>query len=822
MPLDKASIRESAALRSSQGKWDKALEDYRTLSKLEPKDLRLRLKIGECLGKLGKKSEAIDAYKEVAARYARDGFLLQAIAVNKLILAIDPSQEYVQKELARLYAKKGLIVDESLLQKEVKDIKRRKMKELPRIPLFSELTESEFVSVIQKMKPRRYPPDSVIVLEGGEGDSIFIITEGEVDVYKKDRKGKQVWLNVLREGDFFGEFGFFSESRRKATVKAKTEVEVQELSKDDLEDIARTYPRVSKVLVEFYKARVLDSILALSPLFRFLSPQQRDFLLDKFELKVVPKGEVIIREGEIGDSLYIIKSGEVEVSRSDEKAGKVVLAHLREGDFFGEVSVITGKPRTATVQTIRPTRLMRLSKKDFDDAAAEAPGVLRSARWYSFVRQYKTLMALLAWRVSPFLGSLLKGAWGLLPASVKGRSAKKALVIEDDAGKRGVLEKYLTSRGYEVTTAESGEQGVKEASRAQPDVILLDPLLPRAEGMEALRRLESAPGVKKPPIVLMDKGSLTDALSPPEPAAGEEEDLLKNIFLPGSVLEDLDSLTAEEEVELVPIEDVGGREGNLKELSFPRLLHSLHRDHFTGTADIRAAQGEKRIHFLEGHPVFVEFGSFSENLGDLLLRKGEISQETYLKSVEEMARTGKKQGEVLVEMGVLTPEGLQRALEDQVAEKLFNCFPLTEGTYRIKEGKEHLTHIFLKKVNTDQVIMEGIKRSFIPERLRDELEPMRNHTIAMADDFTERLSYFGRSLREGEIGDLVPLLSQGITLDEVVARSPLDMERTLQILCAFIATEMLITRPPSEEKEFRVPSVEVHDLYENWEKWKLL
>ncbi len=825
------ALRESAAQHFSQGKWKKALEEFTALRRAYPKDLRIPLKIAEVLVKLDKKSEAVDLYRDVATRYAKGGFLLQAIAVNKLILTLDPSQEYVQKELARLYAKKGLIVDESLLRKEMKDFKKRRMGEMPRIPLFSDLTEPEFLALIQRMTPRRYPPGGVIVHEGEEGDSLFVITEGEVDVYKKDKKGKQVWLNSLGEGDFFGEFAFFAETRRRTTVRAKTEAEVQEVSRADLDEIVKGHPRVSTVLVEFYKARVLDTILAMSPLFRSLTPGQRDALLDRFELMIAPEGEVIIREGEVGDTLYIIKSGEVEVSKRGETGERIVLARLKEGDFFGEVALITGKPRTATVTALRPTRLMRLSKADFDAAASEAPSLLRSARWFAILREIKTLGTLVGRKIAPLLRSLASAVLDALRRLAPRGPAKKVLVIEDDTEKRKSLEEYLSSKGYDVTSTESGAEGVEEASRTRPDVILLDPLLPRADGLEALKKLESAPGEKKPPIVLMDKESLAAALpSPdhapaPEPGGRDKEDLLADIFLPGSVLEDLGSLTEEDDVELIPLEGAGGVEKNLKEAPFPRLLQAIRRDRITGTVDITAGSLKKRIHVLEGAPVFVEFGSLAENLGDLLLRKGRISQETYLDSVEKMTATGKKQGEVLVEMGALTPEGLQEALEEQVVEKLFNCFTLADGSYRISEGKEHLTEIFLKKVNTDQVILEGITRGYTLERLSEELEPVRRVPFVLSEDASERLSRFGASLRESEAGAVMPLLAEGRTLDEIIVRSPLDLKRTLEILYALLAAEVVVPGPPPSGPDRKEPppaSPEIQDLYDNWEKWKLL
>ncbi len=113
-----------------------------------------------------------------------------------------------------------------------------------------------------------------------------------------------------------------------------------------------------------------------SPLFEVLSDQERAALIKEMELEQHEEGSVILSEGDPGDSMYVISSGEVKVyTRGTGKSGTVYLAKLGEGDFFGEVSVLTGKPRTATITESQPTELLRLDKEKLDNALAKHPGV---------------------------------------------------------------------------------------------------------------------------------------------------------------------------------------------------------------------------------------------------------------------------------------------------------------------------------------------------------------------------------------------------------------------------------------------------------------
>ena len=73
--------------------------------------------------------------------------------------------------------------------------------------------------------------------------------------------------------------------------------------------------------------------------------------------------------------MYVIASGEVKVFTQGTGGKTVYLAKLGEGEFFGEVSVLTGKPRTATITAALPTELLRLDKSKLDTALSKYPGI---------------------------------------------------------------------------------------------------------------------------------------------------------------------------------------------------------------------------------------------------------------------------------------------------------------------------------------------------------------------------------------------------------------------------------------------------------------
>ncbi len=360
------------------GKYERELKDLEQKAAQDPKNRHLQVRRGDLLEKMGKRVEAIATYQAVAQEYAKDGMLIQAIALDKLILRLDPGRSKTHDQIAELYAQWGKAAEETPPAMPMESPSpASKPGALPPIPLFSDLQKEELSRVLEKIQARRFSQGKTICREGDPGNSIYIISRGGVAISRSPSGKEKAVLNELHEGDFFGEFGFFSNARRQATVETLTETEVLEITQGDMAKIIQEFPSVSRVLFKFYKERVLDNLLASSALFQTFTPQERHKILETVSLEEFPAGAVVIEEGTPGNCLYILKSGEVEVFAAGAQKEKVTLASLKEGDYFGEISLITGRPRTASVKTLRPCELVRLGKEDFDRIVALHPDTLK-------------------------------------------------------------------------------------------------------------------------------------------------------------------------------------------------------------------------------------------------------------------------------------------------------------------------------------------------------------------------------------------------------------------------------------------------------------
>lgn len=107
------------------------------------------------------------------------------------------------------------------------------------------------------------------------------------------------------------------------------------------------------------------SVLARVPLFVGLPYAELAILASRLRQHRCGRGEVIFRQDDPGTSLYVIESGVVKVLRLSTEGREVILALLGPGDFFGELALLDGKPRSADAVAREPTDLLILDRKDF-------------------------------------------------------------------------------------------------------------------------------------------------------------------------------------------------------------------------------------------------------------------------------------------------------------------------------------------------------------------------------------------------------------------------------------------------------------------------
>lgn len=141
-------------------------------------------------------------------------------------------------------------------------------------------------------------------------------------------------------------------------------------------ELARLWRRIRRSAAGTAEALHVDpeELLREVPLFAGIPDGELDALAALLEHQTIPAGTSMVRQGEKGDALYLIARGVVRVSRED--AGRERdLATLLAGDFFGEMALLTGDPRTATCRAVTPCVVYRLTRSDFGEVRNAHPSI---------------------------------------------------------------------------------------------------------------------------------------------------------------------------------------------------------------------------------------------------------------------------------------------------------------------------------------------------------------------------------------------------------------------------------------------------------------
>ena len=386
------------------GKYKKALEYFDELHKLEPDDLRVHVKLAELREKTGDTENAITDYIHIAGIYAEQGFVVQAIAINKIILRLDPERTEIKERLKELSSERG---DDWAIStvtpqdhKKMADISGKDHAKLSfeRTPLLSGLSGDELESFIDSLQLRHVAADEPFFREGDHGAYLYLIGMGSVLLRVKDAQGRKRVFSHLCEGDFFGEHAFMSRVPHSDEAIAETDCSILMIDRVTFDGWVEKYPGIQSTVEDFYRQRVLARVLTITPVFEGVPPDARLALADHFQLRTFGKGDTIVREGEAGSTFYLIRSGTVNVSTSGmgKEGDQVVLGKMGEGDFFGEVALLTDKPRTATVVAREKAELMELARSDFEEITNKFPSVRKIVEAYQKQRVQDTIKILLS------------------------------------------------------------------------------------------------------------------------------------------------------------------------------------------------------------------------------------------------------------------------------------------------------------------------------------------------------------------------------------------------------------------------------------------
>jgi ATP-binding cassette subfamily B protein len=237
---------------------------------------------------------------------------------------------------------------------------------------FGLLDEPERRWLAERMTTRVLTLGTAVFERGEDADAAYFVVSGRARVVGTDAAGNEVSLGVLRRGDHFGEAALLLGGERTATVRAAEDLVVLRLEGKAFRDLLAAHPGIRVVLERSLRDLGVQNFLKQ---FTTLGPVPtavlRDIVRD-LEPVSAPAGTPVVREGEAGDRFFIVRSGALEVVKREGDEDHVV-GYLGPGECFGELALLTGSPRAASVVARADSEVFALSRDAFDRALAASP-----------------------------------------------------------------------------------------------------------------------------------------------------------------------------------------------------------------------------------------------------------------------------------------------------------------------------------------------------------------------------------------------------------------------------------------------------------------
>lgn len=376
-------------------KYARAIEILRAQLQRKGANPSLRMQLADVLILADKKAEAVALLLPLADQYARDGFAAKAVSVLKKVQKVDPGRRDVEERLARQIEERQR--EAVILPRSASLIGIEEAADAPtpdsgpslEIGFESMAPISAPVEPPPPAAPAPLPPRTAPAPELLSPDATLPVDSPFVSPLLSDLEPLAVTTTTADERveDYDLLYAGDSEEEEVEIPLAAELVEEAPAAEpmsagqfaDEIMGLVDSVFQESPIPATAAPPESLPragSQIVVSPLFRDFSVDEMVAVIQGLKLLTFERGQVILREGQPGGSLYTLTSGRVRAFRKDPATGKQnQLGDLQEGAFFGEISILTGQPRMASVVALGRCELLELDRPTLDEITKAHPHV---------------------------------------------------------------------------------------------------------------------------------------------------------------------------------------------------------------------------------------------------------------------------------------------------------------------------------------------------------------------------------------------------------------------------------------------------------------
>ncbi|KAG3163574.1 hypothetical protein PI126_g5464 [Phytophthora idaei] len=268
---------------------------------------------------------------------------------------------------------KGLDITRDVMPKRQSESKNPEcaamLKKALQCVLFTDSSDEEMDRLLFLMKRIKVEAEQNVIKQGDLGDQFYVVHSGSLEVIVNTAV-----LGYLKPGDHFGELALIYDAPRAATVRTATNSILWTLDRDEFRMMqARSS---SDSLVK--RAKWLRQVEILAS----LSERQLALLAGVLNAVTYSDGEMIIKQGDVGDTFFIVEEGNVSCQMEGPRgfknsdAMRTELAILDPGDYFGEMALLSDMPRNASIYAKGSVKCLSLGRQEFDSILGPLTDVL--------------------------------------------------------------------------------------------------------------------------------------------------------------------------------------------------------------------------------------------------------------------------------------------------------------------------------------------------------------------------------------------------------------------------------------------------------------
>ncbi len=337
--------------------------------------------------------------------------------------------------------------------------------QLSRFSPLDNLTGNGLQQVAAAVVERRLGPGDILFNKGDNDDTMYFLLDGTATLLGDEASAPV----IIKAGSEAAIMPLSRLKPRRFTARASTPVTLAAIDEDWLDNLLTSDQTAAYVVTEIpgedpeWMFRLM-----CNPTFAKIPSDNFATLFSHLERIEAPVGKIIIRQGEPGDYYYIMRQGKAHVWRTQADDKPVMVDTVKPGDGFGEEALLSGDPRNATVVTVEPSVLMRLSMDDFNQLLK--PALARRVDSHTAANQIGAGARFIDVRgESEYRAYSLPASINLplcqLRQKIGQLDPKRRYITVCQTGRRATAAAFLLSqRGFDVQILDGGLNAIKPAS----------------------------------------------------------------------------------------------------------------------------------------------------------------------------------------------------------------------------------------------------------------------------------------------------------------------------------------------------------------------